>query len=535
MRPFLASLVLCTALAAPRSADGFCGFYVSGGGADLFNNATQVVLMRMGTRTVLSMQNTYQGPPEDFAMVIPVPEVLQQENVKTLDAKVFARVDKLSAPRLVEYWERDPCTPEIRTDPNTVGVLDSFDDDDDDDEDGGELGVTVEARFKVGEYQIVILSAKESTGLDTWLRQERYNIPGGAEPLLRPYVQSGMKFFVAKVDATKVAFRGGMAQLSPLRFHYDSPDFRLPIRLGLMNSSGTQDLIVHVLAPGQRYQLANYENASIPTNLDVRDQVRTRFGEFYAALFDATLGQNPGAVITEYAWDASTCDPCPEPPLAPVELATLGADALSGDVGAPSPYRGSFVLTRLHARYGKDGAPDDLVFQAAPPIVGGREMRRQDGSLEVGAKGGNYNNFQGRYAIRHEWTGPITCENPQRGVWGGPPRGVPEPAIQPAVELAFAPRGQTSLAAMVTGRIPGLAMPAATGARPPTPPASTAPPLPTGGPPKSNKGGCGCTASSTPLSDLATAGMAGLFLLLLGRRRMATNACPRPERRRCDR
>jgi hypothetical protein len=37
-----------------------------------------VVLMRDGTRTVLSMQNNYQGPPQDFAMVVPVPVVLRR-------------------------------------------------------------------------------------------------------------------------------------------------------------------------------------------------------------------------------------------------------------------------------------------------------------------------------------------------------------------------------------------------------------------------------------------------------------------------
>ena len=67
--------------------------------------------MREGTRTVLSMQNNYQGPPESFAMVVPVPVVLQKENVKTLPADVFDRVDSLAAPRLVEYWEQDPCQP----------------------------------------------------------------------------------------------------------------------------------------------------------------------------------------------------------------------------------------------------------------------------------------------------------------------------------------------------------------------------------------------------------------------------------------
>ena len=110
MRKALAigSLVTATVL-APAAADAFCGFYISGAGADMFNNATQVVMMRSESRTVLSMQNNYQGPAEDFAMVVPVPVVLQKENVKTLPHEIFARVDKLSAPRLVEYWEQDPC------------------------------------------------------------------------------------------------------------------------------------------------------------------------------------------------------------------------------------------------------------------------------------------------------------------------------------------------------------------------------------------------------------------------------------------
>src|SRR5579863_8446732 len=94
-----------TLMGAP-DARAFCGFYVSGADARLTNNATQVVLMREGTRTVLSMQNGYQGPPQNFAMVVPVPVVLQKENVKTLAREVFDRVDQLSAPRLVEYWEQ---------------------------------------------------------------------------------------------------------------------------------------------------------------------------------------------------------------------------------------------------------------------------------------------------------------------------------------------------------------------------------------------------------------------------------------------
>ena len=102
------AVVAVSAIWPARPAAAFCGFFVAGSDAKLFNNATQVVLMRKGNRTVMTMSNNYQGPPDSFAMVVPVPVVLQKENVKTLPLDVFDRVDSLSAPRLVEYWEQDP-------------------------------------------------------------------------------------------------------------------------------------------------------------------------------------------------------------------------------------------------------------------------------------------------------------------------------------------------------------------------------------------------------------------------------------------
>jgi hypothetical protein len=469
--------VALAVLAAPRIASAFCGFYVAGSDQQLVADATQVVLMRQGTRTVLSMQNNYKGPPQEFAMVIPVPVVLHEPDVKTLPKQVFASVERMGAPRLVEYWEQDPCAPVAKYEAMPMAAP------------GGaprsrmvakpaDLGVTVEAQFTVGEYQIVILSAKDSTGLDTWLRRERYNIPKNVEPLLRPYVEGGSKFFVAKVDPKKVQFTDGRADLSPLRFHYDSEQFVLPIRLGLANSGGTQDLIVNILAPGQRYELANYPNVTIPTNLDVEDSVKERFGAFYAALFDRTVEKHRGAVVTEYAWQATTCDPCPGPVLNAGDFLTLGSDVLTPEaqMAAPSPpqrpapgrpgpssrrrvtpgFGGDFVLTRLHARYGKD-LKDDLVFKAAPPIVGGREFVQTGGKLEEGAQPSSVNNFQGRYAIRHRWTGPVACTSPRRGIWGGPPNGGGS-TTQPALGLAFAPRGQVQLARSIKGDVPEIGL-----------------------------------------------------------------------------
>ncbi|MBS1123928.1 MAG: hypothetical protein H6Q90_6156 [Deltaproteobacteria bacterium] len=440
-----AALALATGAGA---ADAFCGFYVSGSNTKLFNDATQVVLMRQGTRTVLSMQNDFRGPLEDFAMVVPVPVVLKESEVKTLPDHVFAHVESLGSPRLVEYWEQDPCPRPYEEDesvgrayggmaPTTSSMDKSMRSE--------RQTVKIEAKFDVAEYKILILSATDSSGLQTWLKQNNYKIPDGAEPLLRPYVESGMKFFVAKVDPKKVKMVDNHAALSPLRFHYDSEEFALPIRLGMANSSGKQDLIVNIISADKRYEVANYKNVVIPTNFDVKDSIKTRFGEFYAALFDKTLEANPNAVVTEYAWTARPqyhCDPCPELDVNQADLMTLGGDIAGGKIAA-----GQFVLTRLHARYGKQDMKDDLRFKEAKPITGGREQWSRQG-LEYGAVPSTENYFQARYAIRHWWTGKIACQNPQRGVWGGPPDGNIQPTIA-ASKLAFAPRGKLELAQVI--------------------------------------------------------------------------------------
>jgi len=516
-----AALLCAGGLTPTPEAHAFCGFYVGGADKKLFNNATLVVLMRDGTRTVLSMQNNYQGPPESFALVVPVPVVLQKENVKTLPPEVFDHIDQLAAPRLVEYWEQDPCAPQhdSRTESKGRGRVAAAAPQAA--PGGGDYGVKIEAQFTVGEYEIVILSAEDSTGLDRWLKDSGYKIPEGAEPLLRPYVQNGSKFFVAKVDVTKVKMDKGMAMLSPLRFHYDSETFSLPVRLGLANSSGTQDLLVHILSRGQRYEVANYKNVTIPTNIDIDETSKDKFGAFYAALFDRTLEENMDSdkrppVVTEYAWDAGTCDPCPGPPLNPADIATLGGDALPGaDDKTPawSRYRG-FVVTRLHARYTKDQVGEDLVFKAAEPITGGREMFSQAGAsreskLETGASKGSINNFQGRYAIRHPWTGPVACATPRRGIWGGPPAGATNTTgVKAARDLAFAPRGGVELAALVKHDVPEIRLKAKapTEERPGAAPTGLA----------EVSTGCGCGLAGSADDGVSRGAIAALLAAALG-------------------
>jgi hypothetical protein len=254
----------------------------------------------------------------------------------------------------------------------------------------------------------------------------------------------------------------GVVQLSPLRFAFDANELRLPVRLGLLNTAGKQDLIIYLIHPSSRFEVANYANTFIPTNLDVADGVRKNFPAFYAELFDATVEKmGRKVVVTEYAWQTTGCDPCPTPPLTDNDLTALGLDVFGGSTGGGGP---SWVLTRLHTRYSKETLSEDLIFREAPPAMGGRASgtgtSADAGATVAASAAGGINNFQGRYIIRHYWTKPVACKEPMYDIWGGPP-GDPngQAKAKAAKGLATAPRGKVALKDEVRSPVPLLGIP----------------------------------------------------------------------------
>src|ERR1700722_6977433 len=157
--------LLALILGAPHDARAFCGFYVGKADEPLVNHASQVVIAHHDDKTVISLMNDYQGEPSDFALVVPVPVVLQKGQVHIGDRDLFQKIDAYSSPRLVENYDPDPCQ---LMQPMAMGAAMSRSFAEDKVAVKNEtkaLGVTVEAEYTVGEYDIGILSAKESTGL----------------------------------------------------------------------------------------------------------------------------------------------------------------------------------------------------------------------------------------------------------------------------------------------------------------------------------------------------------------------------------
>src|SRR5882672_9270871 len=112
-RYLLNKLIFCALLGSWQSAQAFCGFYVAKADTKLFNKASQVVLVRSEDKTVLTMANDYQGDLKEFAIVIPVPTFLEREQIHIGDKALLDHLDAYSAPRLVEYFDSDPCAQEM--------------------------------------------------------------------------------------------------------------------------------------------------------------------------------------------------------------------------------------------------------------------------------------------------------------------------------------------------------------------------------------------------------------------------------------
>src|SRR6186997_1350 len=111
MKPFMKKLAACFLLASMISheAAAFCGFYVSKADGTLKNKTSQVILVRDGDRNVITMYNDFKGNFKDFAMVVPVPVVLKKKDIKVVDQNIFNVLNEYSKPRLVEYYDQNPC------------------------------------------------------------------------------------------------------------------------------------------------------------------------------------------------------------------------------------------------------------------------------------------------------------------------------------------------------------------------------------------------------------------------------------------
>jgi hypothetical protein len=572
MRPlrFAPWLALAAALTA-APAHALNGFFASKQEGPVKSYTTQVVVMKKGNTTAVSLMPDYEGPLEGFAIVLLVPGDVTADRVTTLKREFIDRVDQLSAPRFHEFWEQDPCDPsppqqewERSLKVEGGGFL------------GGgsptagkkvakELFLDVQAKQKEGEYKFTVLDANQSA--TSWLSSKGYKAPSGADEALKPYTAKGMKVLVAEVDPKRIELVGGdRAQLSPIRYYTEQPFDTVVAKPGLLDSPGKQELFIYVLDPEQRYETKNYKTIFPPTNIAVDFDVKERMGEFYAALHDIILEKSPKSFLAEYAWPADSCgQPCPTEPLLIHELLSLGADIFEKSVPEaernPKPpeltkeekearknelkelkpkerkerekqmdeerrtvalrkvllERNKYVLSRLHYRYDAGSLPEDpKIGPAASGATGGVALPNGPKmEIDTSVKSTPASRLEIRYNNYHPWVPVIKCDHPERGKWGKSPpdyRGLRKTWI--AEDLSRKNRKQINPVKMVITPVPELGLPGA--AKKEVADAGV-----DAGAPASKSGGgmCSVVAPGAPASAASLFGGLMAALGLYGRRR----------------
>ncbi len=350
-------------LALAPHAHAFCGAYVGAEGEELNNYSSEVVMARTGNVTTLTLISDYSGDATEFAMLLPIPEVIGPEDVDVVDPVLLEWIADYSMPREVAY----SCDTAFSTTQmgwgcggslapvagsglgTALGCSNSslsY---------GGQSGAEVEAAWSEAGYDFVVLSAEESSGLLDWLDFNGYAVPLGGEAILQEYVDGGAYFLAARVSLNDAPREGDW--LWPIQISYESDVFSLPIRIGTISSTGIQDVVIYALTDAEldgTVAISNYPRLEMPEECLLPED--KSMGDWYEERLSQAHAEGGAGWVQEYSWKLAPvvsggyhCDPCTAEPVAPSgSFEPFGFDSQSAH------------LTRLRMRYTTEEATQDL-------------------------------------------------------------------------------------------------------------------------------------------------------------------------------
>jgi len=336
----LFSPLMAAVLAVP--AAHACPTIATGTTEQLTYDVARVALVHQDRRTTFTVSVNPVGEQQNFALVLPVPALLEADDIRVIEGDVFERLDGYTG---ILRMADAGCA--------SAGGGGEGEGEGEGESDAGSGSVTVEAEYLVGGYELALLSATESAGLFDWLDANGYHLAEATIPVLEDYIDEGMFFLTARVHEETAVADG--SPLPPLQVAYDADVMTIPIRLAARNSPGEQDMLVYAITDrsGGAVAISNYPEFSI------RDQCiwgrggSGDFLDFYEDLF-RTGWEEAGRAgwTTEWSGRPYSCSPCSPVPLFDVDLVSLG-------------FEGDFYdhhLTRLHVRYTPETATQDLML-----------------------------------------------------------------------------------------------------------------------------------------------------------------------------
>lgn len=315
-----------------------CGGFFSPD-SPMLQNAERIIFTVNGDETITAIMGiSYEGEASEFSWLLPVPSIPQMAVAETIS------LDEL----------QEATNPEFITPRNLCMGLTSFEEGGGGgDGDGGVL------MSQVGPYDYTILGG--DTGLDVlaWLKENGYNVPQQAEPIIQDYLAMGMYFVAMRLKPDAMVW-----DIQPVKITFKATQPMIPIRLASIAAAEFVPIYAWIFADVP-YQAANYANvspdfstmsglqggAALGDARLIRSRVRPllAYDQMRRDLAAPYEGQ---AFITEYQGDPSN----------------LPMQALRDPLLTDLTERFS-VVTRLRAELTPEQMTKDIMFEPAPDLA----------------------------------------------------------------------------------------------------------------------------------------------------------------------
>jgi len=317
----LAAIVIVVML-APGSVQACGGFFCTTIPVD---QAAERIIFTLDDGSISTyVQINYQGRPEDFAWVLPLPSV---PKVDTADMATFRDLDRLTQP--VYLPPRPPaCIPmPAMAAPAPQAAAGS--------------STTVLASGEVGPFGYHVVTSPDPNDMVAWLRDNGYRITDEMVPLIKQYTDDGLVFLAMRLKP------GERSQdIVPVKLTYDASLASIPLRLPAVAATPDMPVVVWIFGRDQAAPL-NY----VPLTIADSEVKFTPFGSNdYLQVVSSAVDQAGGrAFVTELAQPTSAMRAASDP------TATL--------LMQQYPY-----LTRLYTRISPDEMTIDPTFDVSPGL-----------------------------------------------------------------------------------------------------------------------------------------------------------------------
>lgn len=346
MKAILTACAAAAGLLAPSLAAACGGFFCSASPVD--QQAERIIFVQKDTTTVESyVEILYQGAPEDFAWVVPVPAVPELD---VWNGAAFNALDLATQPQFEIPWG---CFAPEAADADAGGGRAPGEDD-----------VQVLAQERVGPFDTATITSDDPRALVDWLRRNGYRIVPAMEPFIALYTREQLKFL-----AMKLAPGEDTAAIQPIKMTYRASGPSVPLRLTAVAAQLEMGVKVWILAD-RRYGPLNV----FPVEIDDADlrfdpwTWQTNYTALVARAVDAVGGHG---FVTELAQPTAPLAQTIRESFVPDwagEEAVQARDQLA-ELIASKPY-----ITRLYTRVSPEEMDVDPIFG---PVEGGDVSNRR--------------------------------------------------------------------------------------------------------------------------------------------------------------